>query len=184
MLIPYRQNTHPFHFRRNHPEVQTLFQMVPDRKIVRDRIARLMDSLKIDLALQGHDHIYEVIGPVKNKMLVPGSVKNQLHAPVNPRENITGLLNGTFNVKEGTLYFLNNSSGKKKYEPSTKAQMDSTEIHPGISNYYGLFSGRFGQTGWPTFSNIRVTGKNITITTYEVRDTGDAKLFDEIKLIK
>ena len=62
--------------------------------------------------------------------------------------------------------------------------MDETEADLGISNYNGLFSGRFGQTGRPTFSNIRVTGNNITITTYEVGDTGEANLFDEIKLFK
>ena len=155
-----------------------------DSKTIRDRIAPLIDSLKIDLALQGHDHIYEVMGPVKDKYIVPGSVKDQKHVAVDPRENATGLLNGVFNVKEGTLYFLNNSSGKKKYEPSTKAQMDSTESMLGMTNYYSLFSGRFGQTGRPTFSNISVTRDHITITTYEVSDTGDASKFDEIKLVK
>jgi hypothetical protein len=155
-----------------------------DGKMIRDRFAPLFDSLKIDLALQGHDHIYEVIGPVKGKMLVPGAVKNQLQVPVNPRENVTGRLNGVFNVKDGTLYVLNNSAGKKKYEPKTKAEMDSTESKLGIKNYFGLFSGRFGQTGRPTFSNISVTRDTITVSTYEVFDEGNASIFDKIKLVK
>jgi hypothetical protein len=153
-------------------------------KIIRNRFAPLFDSLKIDLALQGHDHIYEIIGPVKGKQLVPGSVRNQLQVPVNSRENVTGKLNGVFNVKEGTLYFLNNSSGKKKYKPKSKAAMVSTEKKLGIENYFGLFSGRFGQTGRPTFSNIKVTSDTITISTFEVFDEGTASLFDKIKLIK
>jgi len=155
-----------------------------DGKLFRDRFAPLFDSLKIDLALQGHDHIYEVIGPVKGKILVPGAVKNQLQVPVNPRENVTGRLNGVFNVKEGTLYVLNNSAGKKKYEPKSKAEMDSTEAKLGIKNYFGLFSGRFGQTGRPTFSNISVTRDTITVSTFEVFDEGNASLFDKIKLVK
>ena len=155
-----------------------------DGKMIRDRVAPLFDSLKIDLALQGHDHIYEVIGPVKGKMLVQGAVKNQLQVPVRPRENVTGRLNGVFNAKEGTVYLLNNSAGKKKYEPKTKAEMDSTEARLGIKNYFGLFSGRFGQTGRPTFSNISVTRDTITVSTFEVYDQGNASLFDKIKLVK
>jgi len=155
-----------------------------DGKMIRDRFAPLFDSLKIDLALQGHDHIYEVIGPVKGKKLVPGAVKNQLQVTANPRENVTGRLNGVFNVKEGTVYLLNNSAGKKKYEPKTKAEMDSTEAKLGIKNYFGLFSGRFGQTGRPTFSNISVTRDTVTVSTFEVFDEGNASLFDKIKLVK
>ena len=155
-----------------------------DGELVRDRFAPLFDSLKIDLALQGHDHIYEVIGPVKGKMLVPGALKNQLQVPVNPRENVTGRLNGVFNVKGGTLYFLNNSAGKKKYEPKSKAEMDSTESNLGMKNYYGLFSGRFGQTGRPTFSNISVTRDTVTVSTFEVYDESNVSPFDKIKLVK
>jgi hypothetical protein len=155
-----------------------------DGRIIRDRIAPLFDSLKIDLALQGHDHIYEVIGPVKWKQLVSGAVTKQLQVPVNPRENVTGRLYGVFNVKEGTLYFLNNSAGKKKYEPKSQSEMDSSETRSGIKNYFGLFSGRFGQTGRPTFSNIKITRDTITVSTFEVFDEGNASLFDKIKLVK
>jgi len=36
-----------------------------DGKAVRDALAPVFDELHIDLALQGHDHIYEVMGPIK-----------------------------------------------------------------------------------------------------------------------
>jgi len=155
-----------------------------DGKTVRDRMAPLFDSLKIDLTLQGHDHIYEVIGPVKNKQLVPDAVTNQLTVTFDARENVTGLLKGVFDVKEGTLYFLNNSAGIKKYEPRNKNQMDSAETTLGITNYFELFTGRFGQTGRPTFSYVRVSTDTITISTYEVFDNATASLFDEIKVVK
>jgi len=156
----------------------------PDGRIVRERIAPLFDSLKINLALQGHDHLYEVIGPVKGRQIVPGSVTNQQKVQVNARENATGKLNGLFNVKEGTLYFLNNSAGKKKYEPKTREGMDSTVVKTGVTDYFGLFTGRFGQTGRPTFSNIKVSKDTIAISTYEVFDEGRASLFDKIYLVK
>jgi hypothetical protein len=155
-----------------------------DGKIIRNRMVPLFDSLKIDLALQGHDHIYEVIGPVLKKQLVYGTVSDQIKVPVNPPENVTGLSKGIFNVKLGTLYFLNNSSGKKKYEPRSKKRMDNDEVYLGVNNYFGLFSGRFGQAGKPTFSNVIVSQDTISITTYEVAIDGTASLFDEIKVIK
>lgn len=155
-----------------------------DSKVVRDRIAPLFDSLKIDLALQGHDHIYEVIGPVRNKALVPGSVSKQLQVTADTRENVTGKLNGVFDVSNGTLYFLNNSAGRKKYEPLNKFRMDTIETKLDIKNYFGLFTGRLGQTGRPTYSNIKVTRDTITIATYEVSNEGNASLFDKIKLVK
>jgi len=62
--------------------------------------------------------------------------------------------------------------------------MDSTEAKTGIPNYFGLFNGRFGQTGRPTFSNIKVTRDTITIATWEVFDEGNTSLLDKIKLVK
>ena len=155
-----------------------------DSKIVRQRIAPLFDSLNIDVALQGHDHIYEVIGPVRNFSLIPGSIKDQTYVRPDDRENVTGHLFGIYNVKNGTLYFLNNSVGKKKYNPLTKLGMDSLEIKTGIKDYYSLFTGRFGQTGYPTFSNCRVTPDTIFISTWQVFDDGSSSLLDKIKITK
>jgi flavodoxin len=154
-----------------------------DGKIWREAMAPLFDSLKIDLALQGHDHIYEVIGPVNNKTKID-AVTSQSTVPVHARENLTGKLNGIFDVKEGTLYFLNNSAGKKKYEPCSEAQMQAVEAGLGITNYFGLFTGRFGQDGLPTFSNVSVSTDTIKITTYSVNDAGETALFDEFMIVK
>ena len=155
-----------------------------DGKAVRDSMGPLFDSLKIDLALQGHDHIYEVIGPVKNKTLVPNAVTGRTVVTADARANVSGYLGRTFNVTNGTLYFLNNSAGKKKYEPCSKAHMDSVGTGLGIDNYFSLFTGRFGQTGEPTFSTIKVSTDSINITTYTVNDSGTATLFDAFKIIK
>lgn len=158
-----------------------------DGKKVREAMLPVFDRLKIDVALQGHDHIYEVVGPVNNatKTLVEGAVEHvETVVPGGVRENMTGKTGGVFNVNEGTLYFLNNSAGKKKYEPrNEQAMIDALNSH-GVNNYWGLFSGKFGQTGEPTFSDVTVTTDTIFISTYTVGDSGNTSLFDSFKVIK
>lgn len=183
---------------KSHPEVKwrvafyhkTMFtgsqshQSDGDGKTVREKMGPVFDSLKIDFAMQGHDHVYEVIGPVKAKQLISGTISDQQIVPATIRDNVTGLLGGTFNVTDGTLYFLNNSGGKKKYEPRSQAQMLATETSLGMSNYFGLFTGRFGQTGEPTFSHVSVSSDSISISTYTVNDIGEPTLFDKFYITK
>lgn len=158
-----------------------------DGRLVRENMLPVFNELHIDVALQGHDHIYEVIGPVNNltKTLVDGAVEEvETVVPGGVRENMTGKQGGVFNVNEGTLYFLNNSAGKKKYEPrDEQAMIDAYSAH-GVDNYWGLFSGKFGQTGEPTFSDVTVTADTIFVSTYTVNDAGSATLFDSFKIIK
>lgn len=158
-----------------------------DGKKVRDAMLPVFEKLKINVALQGHDHIYEVVGPVNNstKTLVAGAVEHvETVVPGGVRENMTGKEGGVFNVNEGTLYFLNNSAGKKKYEPrNEQAMIDALNKH-GVEDYWGLFSGKFGQTGEPTFSKVTVTADSIFISTYTVNDSGTPSLFDSFKVIK
>jgi hypothetical protein len=155
-----------------------------DGKLVREKFTPLFDSLKIDLAIQGHDHVYEVIGPLKNKALVPDAVSGQTVSTPTVRDNLTGKWGGRYNVKEGTLYFLNNSAGKKKYEPLSKQAMTEQEASIGMNNYFSLFTGRFGQTGEPTFSHISVSSSSIDIETYTVDDNGLPSLFDKFSIVK
>lgn len=158
-----------------------------DGLAVRNAMLPVFDELKIDLALQGHDHIYEVIGPVRNvnKTLIADAVENvEIISDGGIRENMTGKQGGVFDVTNGTLYFLNNSAGKKKYEPRDEQQMsDAIEAHQ-VENYWGLFSGKFGQTGEPTFSRVKVTTDSIHITTYTVDDLGNANIFDSFAIVK
>lgn len=158
-----------------------------DGKLVRAAMLPVFDRLKIDVALQGHDHIYEVLGPVKNstKTLVDGAVEHvQTVGEPGARENMTGKQGGVFNVNEGTLYFLNNSAGKKKYEPRDENKMISELSKHEVDNYWGLFSGKFGQTGEATFSDVKLTADTIFISTYTVDNSGEATLFDSFKVIK
>ena len=158
-----------------------------DGKAVRQAMLPVFDELGINIALQGHDHIYEVIGPVNNvsKTLSENSVEVvETVGDGGERENMTGKSGGVFNVSNGTLYFLNNSAGKKKYEPRTEAEMIASFDKHEIENYWGLFSGKFGQTGEPTFSRVDVTPLKITFSTYTVDDLGNATLFDSFSVVK
>jgi len=158
-------------------------QIDEDITIVRNSMAPVFDELKIDLAIQGHDHIYEVIGPVYNKQLVYNAITGQIPAP-HDDTNINGKSGGIFNVEKGTLYFLNGKLGTKKYAANSKAFMDSIESQLGVTNYFEMFTGRFGQTVYPTFSYITVSTDMITVKTYAVSDLNVSSLYDSFKVVK
>jgi hypothetical protein len=157
-----------------------------DGRLVREKMSPVFDELKIDLALQGHDHIYEVIGPIRNKKLVERAVSDQTDVAYDERTNLTAKSGGIYNLKNGTLYFLNNSAGKKKYEPRSKADMSSSAVVEltGLPDYFSLFTDHFGQDGNPMFSNIAVSTDCIVVKTFEINASGDVKPFDDFKLVK
>jgi hypothetical protein len=163
-----------------------------DGLTVRHRFAKVFERLGIDLALQGHDHIYETIGVVTTHeteySLVANAVSDRTWSEPVPRDgenrytpNMTGWSGGTFDVTRGMVYFLNNSAGLKKYTPRSREEMDASENKHGIANYFDMFS-RFGQTGLPTFSHVSVSGESISLSTYTVDEAGEANLFDTIRI--
>ena len=152
-------------------------------KSLRDQWASVYDELKINLLLQGHDHIYQVIGPIFNKQVVEDAITDQTDVPVHARENATGKWGGVYNTENGTLHFLNNSSGIKKYIPRSRAQMDAAISKHGVTNYFDLFTGRFGQTGNPTYSHVTVSSDKIVISTYEIDGSKNETLFDEFTVV-
>lgn len=154
---------------------------------LRNAMLPIYNSLNIDLSIQGHDHVYNAIGPVDNltKTVVPGSVKDVKSVPIAVQSNMNGKSGGTFDVTKGTFYFINNSASRKKYSPTSKSTMISKTSITQVPDYWSLFTGRFGQTGEPTFSNIRVTTDTIFISTYAINNKfGNTYLFDEIKITK
>ena len=144
-----------------------------DIDTIQNRMGPVFDSLKIDLALQGHDHIYEVIGPINNKNLVQHPFISPPTSASVSSDNINGKIGGTFNTFEGTLFFLNKNAGNKGYSPATMP-----------SSYSNLFTGRFGQPGLPTYSYVTVATDSINISTYKVNTQGIASLYDAFKIVK
>lgn len=156
-----------------------------DGKTVREALVPVFDEVGIDLAFQGHDHIYEVIGVTNNFSMVDGAVNGvETVSAGGDRENMTGKSGGVYNVQNGTLFFLNNSAGKKKYEPRTEAQMNDAFNRTGVTNYWGMFTGKFGQTGEPTFSDVKISTDTIFVTTYTVDPAGVATKYDAFKVVK
>ena len=171
-----------------------------DGRFVRERMAPVYQDLGIDLALQGHDHIYEVIGVlVAGKNVsdniythLPNAVKEQTTVTPTPADapsktlsaDVTGKRSGIYDVSEGVLYFLNNSAGEKKYYPRSEEQMTAALEEHGVNNYFTMFN-KFGQTGEPTFSHVKVSSNEISIETYTVnKNTAEATLFDAFKVVK
>jgi len=160
---------------------------------LRQRFAALFQDLDIDLLIQGHDHLYQVIGvlAVDGTTIrhLPEAVADQTTVAPTPADgtiystDVTGKQGGTFDVSNGMLFFMNNSAGKKKYFPSSKEQIEEGFPQHGMNHYFDLLN-KFGQTGEPTFSRISVTTDAIDIATYTVGDTGEATLFDKFRIVK
>lgn len=159
-------------------------QFDAEQKIFRDTIAPVYDEVGIDLVLQGHDHIYEVIGPIFNDTLVENSVSEMRTVSGNVRDNMNGREGGVFDVEKGTLYFLNNSAGMKKYEPLNQTMMDAGFSYHLVPNYWSLFTGKYGQSGDPTFSHLMVTRDTLFVSTYKVDFRRESTLYDAFKVVK
>ena len=164
-----------------------------DSRTVRERMAKVFERLGIDLAMQGHDHIYETIGVISTHeteySLLSGAVTERIQSTPVPRNtkgetpNMTGWEGGTFDVTRGMLYFLNNSAGLKKYYPRLREEMEANIGKHNITGYFDMFS-KFGQTGEPTFSHVRISTDAIEIDTYTVDTEGHANPFDTIKIVR
>jgi len=163
-------------------------------------MAPLFDELNIDVALQGHSHIYEVVGPVYIKEdgnidIVPGSVSNVQSVPNVCLKNLTGKSGGIFNVREGTLYFTNGTFGNVYSSPPYSLSSCSLNNMPypahapyngkfaDILNYKDLFTGRLAGTENSTYSHVSVSTESIVISTYEIIN-GNSQLLDEITIVK
>ena len=160
----------------------TALQTDGSTKQWRDNIVQHFDALNIDLVLFGHDHVYQVIGPVKNKKIVQGAVSNLIPDVPPDTSNRTGVSKGIFNVKEGTLYFCNGHIGWHAFYPLQLTSMQNSSS-TGISDYPSLFTGRLAQPGKSTYSNVSVSTDNIVITTYKINN-GNSQFYDEIKIVK
>ena len=169
--------------------------------LLRTMMTPIMKECGIDLAIQGHDHCYEVMGPVDPDTwtVVPGSVTDtvRLYPEMNRRydrsSNATGLEGGTFTTDEGTLYFIGATCGRKRYEPYSRYDMDTTYTtdptklfdnhHHNVENLFNLFTSKFGQPGSPSWTRFNVTSEYIEVITYYLdKTTGEKKVFNTIRV--
>jgi len=161
----------------------TTRQSDPDIKLWRQAMTPLFDELYIDLVIFGHDHIYQVIGPVFDKDTVPGSVSSVIQGTPDHPVNTTGKSGGTFDVSKGTLYFSNGvCGGSMDHKPISLENMPGDESED-VPNYRYLFTSRLGQIGTQTYSNVSVSSDTIVITTHKI-EGGNSVFLDEIKITK
>ena len=136
----------------------------------------IMKECEIDLMLQGHDHCYEVIGPVDPDTKTPIlDAITDLEPTVLSASRNKG---GTFTVNDGTLYFIGATCGAKRYSPNSKAVMEADFNKHKVENYYDLFTGMFCQPGAPSYSAFTVDSNTITVNSYKVFRGQEPVLFN------
>ena len=160
--------------------------------LIRTLMLPILKECEIDLAIQGHDHCYEVIGPVNpdTKTLITSAVSGVEDVAVNTNTNMTGKSGGTFVTDEGTLYFIGATCGRKRYYPYSRAKMEAEYTtdpellfdysHHNVENLFDLFSSRFGQPGSPSYTRFNVSAEGIEAVTYATDGEGNKTEFNTI----
>ena len=168
--------------------------------LIRACMLPIMKECGIDLAIQGHDHCYEVIGPVDpdTRKVVPGSITDTVRVAPEATgrwersSNKTGLEGGTFTTDDGTLYFIGATCGRKRYEPHNRALMEEEYTtdpdllfdynHHNVENLFDLFTSKFGQPGSPSYTRFNVTSEYMEIVTYYLDENDNPLVFNTIRV--
>lgn len=159
-----------------------------DPMLFRACMLPIVKDCEIDVALQGHDHTYEVIGPVDPDNLTPilSAISDREDVEVDNNKNITGKKGGTYCTDDGTLYFIGATCGAKRYYPHNRARMDA-DYEAGnhnVPNYFDLFTGMFGQPGAPSFTKITVKDDCLEFNSYTANLDGTATLFNTMRMVR
>ena len=167
-----------------------------DPPIFRHCLLPVFKNIEVDVALQGHDHTYEVIGPVNLDDCTPilSAISDREEVSIDKEKNITGYKNGTYVVDDGPLYFIGATCGRKRYYPHSRERMESdyTEDpvklkdgnHHNVKNYFDLFTGMFGQPGAPSFTKVTVKSDCLEFNSYIAGVNGSATLINTMKIIR
>ncbi len=152
---------------------------------------------EIDVALQGHDHTYEVIGPVDPDSLKPilSAISDRQEVTGGTDRNMTGYEGGTYCTDDGSFYFIGATCGRKRYSPHNRDRMEReyTEDpdvlkdgkHHNVKNYYDLFTGMFGQPGVPCFTKITVKEDCLEFNSYTADDDqGNVSLLNTMRVVR
>ena len=154
--------------------------------LMRQTLLPVFKECEIDLVLQGHDHTYEVIGPVDPDTRTPilSAISEQETVPIDSVKNLTGKRGGTYDVSDGTMYFIGATCGAKRYTPLTRQEMDDAYNTHKLSNYFDLFTGMFGQPGAPSYTRITVTKKALLLDSFKVNPDGSTTLFNSMRVVR
>ncbi len=154
--------------------------------LMRETLLPVFKECEMDLVLQGHDHTYEVIGPVDPDTRKPilTAIKDQETVPVDSLQNLTGKRGGTYDVSDGTMYFIGATCGAKRYTPLTREEMDDAINTHHLPDYFDLFTGMFGQPGAPSYTRVTVKKKALLIDSYKLKDDNSTELFNSMRIVR
>ena len=151
---------------------------------------------EVDVALQGHDHTYEVIGPVNPDDCTPilDAISDREIVEIDNNKNRTGYKGGTYRTDDGTFYFIGATCGHKRYYPHSRERMESEytdnpntlkdDKHHNIKNYFDLFTGMFGQPEAPSFTKVTVKEDCLEFNSYTAHSDGTATLFNTMRVVR
>ena len=138
----------------------------------------IMKECEIDLVMQGHDHCYEVIGPVNPDTRKPvlDAIADRIEVPTS--ESASGYKGGTYTVDDATMYFIGSTCGRKRYYPYARITMESIYDKHKVENYFDLFTGMFAQPDAPSYSTFTVKDATLTVNSYTADKDGNSTLFN------
>jgi len=167
--------------------------------VFRSCMLPVFKNCEIDLALQGHDHTYEVIGPVNPDDCTPilSAISDREGGPEQGGsvKNMTGYKGGTYCTDDGTFYFIGATCGHKRYYPHTRERMEAEytedsdllqdDHHHNVKNYFDLFTGMFGQPEAPTFTKVTVKSDCLELNSYTADDDeGNVTLINTMRVVR
>ena len=153
--------------------------------LFRSLMLPVMKECEIDVLLQGHDHCYEVIGPVNpdTKTAITSAIADRevVETP-NSKNSISGYKGGTYTVDEGTLYFIGATCGRKRYNPYDRKKLDDNKSAHKVNNLFDLFTGMFAQPEAPCFTKITVKADCLEFNSYTADQDGNATLINTMQV--
>lgn len=165
--------------------------------VFRNCMLPVFKDCEIDVALQGHDHTYEVIGPVNPDDCTPilSAISDREEGQGGTNKNMTGYKGGTYCTDDGTFYFIGATCGHKRYYPHTRERMErdytddnkvlQDDKHHNVKNYFDLFTGMFGQPEAPTFTKITVKDDCLEFNSYTANDDqGNVSLLNTMRIVR
>ena len=146
--------------------------------LLRATLLPVIKECEIDFVIQGHDHCYEVMGPVDADTRKPILEDIADRETVSTSVSTSGYKGGTYTVDNGAMYFIGSTCGHKRYWPYNKEDMEEDFNAHKVENYFDLFTGMFAQPDKPSFSVFTVSGTTITVDSYTANPDGSADKFN------
>ena len=146
--------------------------------LLRATMLPVMKECEIDFVIQGHDHCYEVMGPVDADTRKPilEDIADREEVPTSV--SMSGYKGGTYTVDNGAMYFIGSTCGHKRYWPNSAEDMEEIYDLTKVDNYFSLFTGMFAQPDKPSFSVFTVNNRTITVDSYTANPDGTSEKFN------